>query len=104
VEFRSHLKAGTPVKVSPHQTVNRYAAGVQSTNPYEFVITGDKKDLVLKNEFTKHLSQQDYLRQLVVATDPRIKIETFSPEIKAAIESGRVMVGMTKEQVTRSQP
>jgi hypothetical protein len=71
-----------------------------STNPYEFVISGDKKELVLKNEYTKHLSPKDYLGQLVVATDPRVKIETFSPEIQAAIASGRVMVGMTKEQVT----
>jgi hypothetical protein len=99
VEFRSHLKAGTPVKVSPHVTRNPYAQGVQSTSPYEFVITGDKKELVLKNEYTKHLSQQEYLGQLVVASDPRVKIETFSPGIKEAIASGRVMVGMTKEQV-----
>jgi hypothetical protein len=70
------------------------------TNPYDFLITADKKDVVLKNEFTKHLSPKDYLGQLVVTTDPRVKIETFSPEVKAAIESGRVMVGMTKEQVT----
>jgi hypothetical protein len=103
VEFRSHLKAGTPVKVSSYQARSPYAnssqiAGV--TNPYDFLITADKKDVVLKNEFTKHLSPKDYLGQLVVTTDPRFKIETFSPEVKAAIESGRVMVGMTKEQVT----
>jgi hypothetical protein len=104
VEFRSHFKAGTPAKVSAYQTRSPYAnssqlVGVQSTKPYEFLITADKKELVLKNEYTKHLSPQDYLGQLVVTTDPEVRIETFSPEIQAAIASGRVMVGMTKDQV-----
>lgn len=104
VEFRSHLQAGTPVKVSAYQARSPYAntsqvVGAQSAKPYEFLIAGDKKELVLKNEDTQHLSPKDYLGQLVVTTDPKVRIETFSPEIKEAIASGRVMVGMTKEQV-----
>ncbi len=100
VEFRSHLQAGTPVKVTPYLSLAQSRNPFATANPYEFAIAGDKKELALKNEYTKHLSPKDYLSQLVVATDPKIKIETFAPEIKAAIAGGRVMVGMTKEQVT----
>jgi hypothetical protein len=97
VEFRSHLKAGTAVKVSRYEFRNHY--GTQTINPYDFAIASAGQNIVLKNEYTKHMSPPDYLSQLVVATDPKVKIAGFSKEVQEAIASARVAVGMSKEQV-----
>ena len=44
-------------------------------------------------------STEKYVTKLVVKEDPNLKIATFPSKIQAAIRAGKVMQGMTKEQV-----
>ena len=44
-------------------------------------------------------SKEQFLAKLVVTDDPKLRIATYSPDIQAAIRAGKVMPGMTKEQV-----
>lgn len=44
-------------------------------------------------------STQQYVRKVVVSEDPKRRIATFPATVQAAIGAGKVMVGMTKEQV-----
>jgi hypothetical protein len=43
-------------------------------------------------------SLDTWVNKLVVAEDPRPKIETFPADVRAAIKLGKVMLGMTREQ------
>ena len=42
---------------------------------------------------------ENYVRKLVVQQDPRQLIETYPPQVRDAIFEGRVITGMTREQV-----
>ena len=42
------------------------------------------------------------MRRMIVSEDPNIKLATFPKEIQNAIKAGKVMNGMTKEQVIMS--
>jgi hypothetical protein len=44
-------------------------------------------------------SLEQWLHKIVVDTDPTAKIATFPADVQAAIRQGRVMLGMTREQV-----
>jgi hypothetical protein len=44
-------------------------------------------------------STEQWVSKLVVAEDPRLKIAKFPPAIREAIKAGKLMKGMTKEQV-----
>lgn len=50
-------------------------------------------------------SKEDALRwarQIVVPTDPRVALASWSPEVQKAVYSAKVIVGMTKPQVLMS--
>ena len=47
----------------------------------------------------KEESLDKYLSKIVVKTDPRPRIEQFPAPVKTAIHEGRVIPGMTREQV-----
>jgi hypothetical protein len=99
-EWRKMLPAGTKVKVDRAMLMER-SRWVEG-GPYDFGITAGKVELVLYNKYTQHMSPVDYINRLVVQEDPSVKIASYSPEVQAAIKSGRVMKGMTKEQVIMS--
>jgi hypothetical protein len=99
-EWRKMLPAGTKVKVGRAMIMDR-SRWVEG-GPYDFSVTASKTELVLSNKFTQHMSPADYISRLVVKEDPSIRIASYSPEVQAAIKSGRVMKGMTKEQVVTS--
>jgi len=44
-------------------------------------------------------SKEQFIAKLVVKNDPQLRIATFSTDVQAAIRAGKVMPGMTKEQV-----
>jgi hypothetical protein len=99
-EWRKMLPAGTKVKVGRAQIMDR-SRWVEG-GPYDFSITAGKTELVLFNKYSQHLSPPDYISRLVLSEDPSAKIASYSPEIQSAIKSGRVLKGMTKEQVVTS--
>lgn len=43
-----------------------------------------------------------WARQIVVPTDPRLTLATWSPEVQKAVYAGKVVVGMTRPQVAMS--
>lgn len=43
-----------------------------------------------------------WIRQIVVSTDPKVALATWSPEVQKAVYSGKVVVGMTRPQVLMS--
>lgn len=45
---------------------------------------------------------EQWVRKLVVDQDPKVKLATYPPAVRQAIQSGQIMVGMTKEQVIMS--
>jgi hypothetical protein len=45
---------------------------------------------------------QSWIRQLVVPTDPKLALGTWSPEVQKAVYSAKVVVGMTRPQVLMS--
>lgn len=50
-------------------------------------------------------SKEDMLRwarQIVIPTDPRLTLATWSPEVQKAVYSAKVVVGMTRPQVLMS--
>lgn len=42
---------------------------------------------------------ESWLRRMVVVDDPRSRISNWTPEIQRVVRDGKVMIGMTKEQV-----
>lgn len=53
-----------------------------------------RDDAARSNEGT-----QRWLRQIVVPSDPKLELSTWSPEVQKAVYSAKVMVGMTRRQV-----
>ena len=47
-------------------------------------------------------STEDYVTKLVLNEDPKVRIATFPANVQAAIRAGKVMPGMTREQVIMS--
>lgn len=45
---------------------------------------------------------QRWMRQIVVPTDPKLTLVTWSPDVQKAVYSARVVVGMTRPQVLMS--
>ncbi|HVG05720.1 MAG TPA: hypothetical protein VM937_12355 [Burkholderiaceae bacterium] len=47
-------------------------------------------------------STEEYVTKLVLNEDPKVRIATFPANVQAAIRAGKVMPGMTREQVIMS--
>lgn len=50
----------------------------------------------------KKETQEAFVAKLIVAEDPRLRLATFEPAVRQAIERGQVAIGMTREQVLMS--
>jgi hypothetical protein len=42
---------------------------------------------------------QQWVEKIIVTADPKVKIASYPADVREAIRQGRVMTGMTKEQV-----
>lgn len=51
------------------------------------------------NDYSRDLSPVEFAKRYIVATDPKQKLAGVSPKVRKAIETARVMPGMTREQV-----
>lgn len=80
------VAAGTPIRV---KAVDGYVAQVE--------IDGRPMRLVLEHRESETLQQ--WLAQIIVADDPRNKLAAFSPTVREAIRAGKLVKGMTREQV-----
>lgn len=78
---------GTPVKVTGY---GRFRVRV------EF---GDGSKQAIGNDYSRDLELGKFMERYVVAEDPKLKLAKYPEKIRKAIESARVMPGMTREQV-----
>ena len=53
----------------------------------------------IKNDYSRNLTLIDFAKRYVVTEDPKQKMAAFPPAVSAAIRGGKVMPGMTREQV-----
>jgi hypothetical protein len=61
------------------------------------------KAMRVGQDYTREaLSLEQYMTRWIVAQDPRIKLATFPNNIQDAIKAGRIVDGMTKEQIIMS--
>lgn len=81
------IPAGTPVK---HLGTSRSVASIEI----------DGKCFRLSNEFGVRAEPTEvWLKKVLVAQDPNAKLKTSQPAVQNAIKAGKLMRGMTKEQV-----
>ena len=51
------------------------------------------------NDYSRDLDMTSFASRYIVAEDPKAKIAAYPPKIRTAIQTQRVMPGMTREQV-----
>lgn len=51
------------------------------------------------NDYSRDLSLEQFAKRIIVRQDPKIRLATFPRAVQDAISSGRIMTGMTQEQV-----
>lgn len=79
--------AGTPVVITGFQYDRAY-------------VRIDGSEMYIRQEYGREQETLGtFIGKVVVATDPRPKIAAWPKEVQDAIRAGRVMLGMTKEQV-----
>jgi hypothetical protein len=60
----------------------------------------NNKNMKLKHDYGRDQESLDvWVNKIVINDDPRPKIAGYPPQVQAAIAAGRVIVGMTREQV-----
>lgn len=80
------IPLGTPVK----------ATGYGRQRVYVELPDGKQ---AIGNDYSRDLALPEFANRYIVATDPRQKLAGLSPKMRKAIETGRLMPGMTREQV-----
>ena len=53
----------------------------------------------IKNDYSRNITLIDFAKRYVVTEDPKQKLAAFPPAVSTAIRAGKVMPGMTREQV-----
>lgn len=67
-----------------------------------YVEMGDGSKQALGNDYSRDLDMTAFAKRYIVAENPATKIAGFAPKIRKAIETSRLMPGMTREQVLMS--
>jgi hypothetical protein len=80
------IPLGTPARVTDY---GRYRVFVEMAN----------QKMRLGNDYSRNLPLGDFAGRYIVATDPAAKLASWPANVQTAVKSGKVMVGMTKEQV-----
>jgi hypothetical protein len=84
------IPAGTPVEVLSYGFHRAY-------------VKVDGKPMRLGHDYGRDQETLEaWVGKIVVNDDPRPRIATYAPPVQAAIREGKVMVGMTREQVIAS--
>jgi len=77
---------GTPVK---YKGLGRYRVHIEV----------DGKRQAIGNDYSRDVAMEAFARRYIVTEDPRAKVAQAPPKVRTAIETARVTLGMTKEQV-----
>lgn len=81
------IPAGTPIKV-------------KKIEGYRAYVDVDGKAMRLGHDYGREQeTTEQWVNKIVVLDDPKLKIAKFPPLTRKAIEAGKLLKGMTKEQV-----
>lgn len=80
------LPVGTPVSVTGF-----------GRNRVNLKIAGEKQSI--GNDYSRDLDNTAFAARYVVTADPKLKLVTFPPKIRQAINDGKLTGGMTRDQV-----
>lgn len=80
------IPLGTPIRVTDYA---RWRAYVEI----------DGQSQALGNDYSRDVAMPDFVRRYIVRDNPAEKLAGFPADIRNAIETSRVMVGMDREQV-----
>jgi hypothetical protein len=83
------IAVGTPVKVL-------------GQGRYRIKIQVEGKEQAIGNDYSRDMSLDEFARRYVVPENPALKISSYPRKIQDAIGSGRLAIGMTREQVIMS--
>ena len=84
------IPAGTPVTITGY---GRYRVNT--------TMAGQRQDL--GNDYSRDLDLENFAKRYVVTADPKAALAKASPRIRKAVETQRLVKGMTREQVIMSQ-
>jgi hypothetical protein len=88
---KEHLiSVGTPIKVTGFLWHYRVIVDINGKRQY------------IKNDYSRDLPMDEFVKRYVVVNDPAVKMANFPEKIRDAIASARLMRGMTREQVLMS--
>jgi len=85
------IPVGTPVKLTSY---GRSRAAIE--------VEGETKTQYLGNDYSRGLSNEAFAARFVVSEDPRKEIAGYPEKIRTAITAGKIMKGMTRDQVIMS--
>lgn len=78
-------------------------ASLSKYGRYRASATIGGKPMRIGQDYTREqLSLEQYMARWIVKDDPKVKLATFPANIQAAIKAGKVLNGMTREQVIMS--
>jgi hypothetical protein len=80
------IPAGTPVK----------ATGFGRQRVYVELPDGKQ---AIGNDYSRSLDLTTFAKRYIVAEDPKKRMAAYPPKVRKAVESARLMPGMTREQV-----
>lgn len=80
------VPAGTPVKATGY---GRYRVHIDTPEGKQ----------AIGNDYSRDLNMTAFAQRYIVAQDPKMKMAGYSPKVRSAIQSARIMPGMTREQV-----
>lgn len=86
---KTMIAAGTPVKVTGY---GRYRVYVE--------FNGGKQ--AIGNDYSRTMELPAFAKRYIVAEDPTKKLAGASPKVRKAIETARLLPGMTRDQVLMS--
>jgi hypothetical protein len=101
-EWKKFLPVGTPVKVFPATQVVSSGLGATRSmvrrNVWLFV--SPNSQISFRNDYHRSMQEQELIGRFVSSDDPKPRLASYSSEVREAIGKGRVVIGMTREQVT----
>jgi len=80
------IPAGQPAKITDY-------------GRYRIYVEIDGKNMRLGQDYGRSEPLAQTARKIVVAQDPKAKVATWPAGVREAVKVGKIMVGMTKEQV-----
>lgn len=88
-EAKQPLAIGAPVQITVYER-------------HWFDASMGGKSIRFKNDYSREMSMSDFAKRYVVNEDPALKLAAYEPPVREAIKAGRLLPGMSRDQVVMS--